>query len=381
MKGIWIILLLVCGMMMSCRQGKVAENEREGDTIEMSYAENICIVRYDGYTKVMLDNPWKKGTTLHTYYLVNKETDLSSIPPSNSPEGENYITIPLTHSAVYSGVHGSIIDELGAADQIRAVCEIEYFTNEHILQAYREGKIANLGNSLAPNIEMLVDIHPDAILLSPFENSGGYGLIETTDIPIVECADYMETSPLGRAEWMKFYGLLYGKAEEADSLFHEVETAYNELKEMVKGKRSGRPRVICDLITGSTWYVPGGNSTSGRLIADAGGDNIFSNRPESGSLALAPETVFEKSQDADVWFMKYTNNVADMTYQELTKESPLYAQMKAFKERNVYGCNLSYVHFYNDLPFHPERHLKDMIRMFHPDLLPNHQLKYYKPLE
>ena len=382
MKIVRFFIVLLCLTMLSCNQAKVADNALEGDTIEMRYAENICIVKYDGYTKVVLENPWKKGAVLHTYILTNQT-------PSDSPsmgrgvEGScSVIHVPLTHSAVYSGVHGSIIDELGAADQICAVCEIEYFTNEHILQAYRDGKVANLGNSLAPNIEMLVDIHPDAILLSPFENSGGYGLIETTDIPIVECADYMETSPLGRAEWMKFYGLLYGKAEEADSLFHEVETAYNDLKASVGqlADSKGAPRVICDLITGSTWYVPGGNSTSGRLIADAGGNYIFRNRSESGSLALAPETVFEESQDADVWFMKYTNGVTDMTYEELAKESPLYAQMKAFKERHVYGCNLSYVHFYNDLPFHPERHLKDMIRMFHPDLLPDYQLKYYKPL-
>ncbi len=382
MRKTGIFIVLLCLTLLSCHQAKVAESGPAGDTITMSYAENICMVRYDGYTKVVLDNPWKKGSTLHTYYLISKG---SSTPiPEGESEGATIIEVPLTHSAVYSGVHGSIIDELGASESIRAVCEIEYFTNEHILQAYHAGKIANLGNSLAPDIEQLIDIHPDAILLSPFENSGGYGLVETTDIPIVECADYMETSPLGRAEWMKFYGMLYGKAEEADSLFKQVAADYNELKTMVntsKGQSNDSPKVICDLITGSTWYVPGGNSTSGRLIADAGGDYIFRTRSESGSLALAPETVFEESQDADVWFLKYTNNLTDMSYQELAKESPLYAQMKAFKERKVYGCNLSYVHFYNDLPYHPERHLKDMIRMFHPDLLPDHQLKYYKPLE
>ena len=390
----------------SCHQARVSQSTEQGDTVTMKYAENICIVHYDGYTRVDLANPWKKGEILHTYILIEKETS-TPLPIEGESEGvclegATYITIPLTRSAVYSGVHGSIIDELGAADQIRAVCEVEYFTNEHILKAYQAGRITNLGNSLAPNIEALIDIHPDAILLSPFENSGGYGLVETTGIPIVECADYMETSPLGRAEWMKFYGLLYGRAEEADSLFHEVETAYNDLKARVEqfvhtesvplehpslegraGERlaEGHPRVISDLITGSTWYVPGGNSTMGRLIADAGGDYIFKDRSESGSLALAPETVFAESQDADVWFMKYTNPVADKTYQDLAAESPLYPQMKAYKNRQVYGCNLSYVHFYNDLPYHPERHLRDMIRMFHPQLLPDHQLKYYKPLQ
>ncbi len=364
-------------LFLSCHQGKVTDSAQNGDTVAMKYAENICIVHYEGYTRVDLANPWKKGEILHTYILIPSH---ESFPLEGRQEGATYITIPLARSAVYSGVHGSIIDELGAADRIRAVCEVEYFTNEHILSAYRAGRITNLGNSLAPDIEALIDIHPDAILLSPFENSGGYGLIETVDIPIVECADYMETSPLGRAEWMKFYGLLYGRAAEADSLFHEVETAYNTLKALATPAKE-HPRVISDLITGSTWYVPGGHSTMGRLITDAGGDYIFRDRHESGSLALSPETVFAESQDADVWFMKYTNHAADKTYRELAAESPFYPQMRAFKEKRVYGCNLSYVHFYNDLPYHPERHLKDMIRMFHPDLLPHHQLQYYKPLE
>jgi len=394
-------IMALLALFTSCHQGKITNTPQHGDTVAMKYAENICIVHYNGYTRVDLANPWKKGEILHTYILVQssplEHPSLEGRAGERPEGGYTTISIPLTHSAVYSGVHGSIIDELGAADQIRAVCEIEYFTNEHILSAYRAGRITNLGNSLAPDIEALIDIHPDAILLSPFENSGGYGLIETTGIPIVECADYMETSPLGRAEWMKFYGLLYGRAAEADSLFHEVETAYNDLKARVEqlavnehsslehpsleGRAGERPRVISDLITGSTWYVPGGHSTMGRLIADAGGDYIFKKSRESGSLALAPETVFAESQDADVWFMKYTNAAGDKTYQELASESPLYPQMKAFKQRKVYGCNLSYVHFYNDLPYHPERHLKDMIRMFHPQLLPDHQLKYYKALE
>ena len=300
-------------LFLSCHQGKVTDSAQNGDTVAMKYAENICIVHYEGYTRVDLANPWKKGEILHTYILIPSH---ESFPLEGRQEGATYITIPLARSAVYSGVHGSIIDELGAADRIRAVCEVEYFTNEHILSAYRAGRITNLGNSLAPDIEALIDIHPDAILLSPFENSGGYGLIETVDIPIVECADYMETSPLGRAEWMKFYGLLYGRAAEADSLFHEVETAYNTLKALATPAKE-RPRVISDLITGSTWYVPGGHSTMGRLITDAGGDYIFRDRHESGSLALSPETVFAESQDADVWFMKYTNHAADKTYREL----------------------------------------------------------------
>lgn len=107
-----------------------------------------------------------------------------------------------------------------------------------------------------PDIEKVIDMHPDGILLSPYENSGGYGRIEKLNIPILECADYMETSALGRAEWVRFYGLLFGKEAEADSLFAGVEEAYLSLRNQVKDI-TPKPTVITELKTGGTWYVPG----------------------------------------------------------------------------------------------------------------------------
>ena len=365
------LLTLALTLLCSCGGNTRQQSSMAGDTVRMKYAENICIVKYDGYTKVELANPWRKGSLLHTFILVDKDAERT-----NLPEG-TVVKVPLMKSAVSSGVHGSLITELGALKSIRAVFEVEYYSNKDILREYKAGRILNLGSSMTPNIEAIINAHPDALLLSPFENSG-YGQIDNLDIPIIDCADYMETSPLGRAEWMKFYGLLYGKAHEADSLFNTVEAEYTRLKEMAKTNTS-HPKVVNDLITGSTWYVPGGNSTTGQLIADAGGDYIFKNEDKSGSIAMAPEAVFEKSQDADVWIFKYTQPT-DKTYDQLASESPMYCQIKAFKDKNVFGCNLSYVPFYNDLPFHPDRHLKELIKMFCPKSLPDYQLKYYKPV-
>lgn len=328
--------------------------------VPFKYAKLLKVERNDSMIIADIRNPWSADTTavLH-HYEVSR---------------------PFGKVLVYTSVHCGLLKELGAIGSISGVGDAEYIHIPEIKKGLKDGTVQDCGGSAEPNIEAIINLSPDAIMLSPFENAGSYGKLGKLGIPIVECADYMETSPLGRAEWMKFYGLLYGRAAEADSLFHEVETAYNSLKALATPAKE-RPRVISDLITGSTWYVPGGRSTMGRLITDAGGDYIFRDRHESGSLALSPETVFAESQDADVWFMKYTNHAADKTYRELAAESPFYPQMRAFKEKRVYGCNLSYVHFYNDLPYHPERHLKDMIRMFHPDLLPHHQLQYYKPLE
>ncbi len=365
------LLILAITLLCSCGGNTRQQDSMAGDTVRMKYAENICIVKCDGYTKVELANPWRKGSLLHTFILVDKDAEKTHLP-----EGI-VVEVPLMKSAVSSGVHGSLITELGALKSICAVFEVEYYSNKDILREYKAGRILNLGSSMTPNIEAIINAHPDALLLSPFENSG-YGQIDNLNIPIIDCADYMETSPLGRAEWMKFYGLLYGKSHEADSLFNTVEAEYIRLKEMAK-KNTAHPKVVNDIITGSTWYVPGGNSTTGQLIADAGGDYIFKNEDKSGSIAMAPEAVFEKSQDADVWIFKYTQPT-DKTYDQLAAESPMYSQIKAFKDKNVFGCNLSYVPFYNDLPFHPDRHLRELIKMFCPKSMPDYQLKYYKPV-
>ena len=134
---------------------------------------------------------------------------------------------------------------------------------------------------MSPVIEKIIDIHPDAILLSPFENSGGYGKLEDLDIPLVECAEYMEVSPLARAEWMRFYGLLFGKQKKADKLFAEVDESYNDLKQEAEEAGEGRS-VMMDKLVGSVWYVPGGRSTIGQMIKDAGGRYPWEDDEHSG---------------------------------------------------------------------------------------------------
>ena len=247
-----------------------------------------------------------------------------------------------------------------------------------IEEGCRNGSIADVGDGMNPNIEKIIDLHPDAILLSPFENSGGYGRVEKLNVPIIECAEYMETSALGRAEWMHFYGLLFGKQQVADSLFASVEQNYNELKNLV-APISYAPSVMCDLKTSSTWYTPGGNSTISKLYTDASANYIFREDTHSGSLPYPFEVIFEKGQQADVWLIRY-NQPADKTYSELEKEFAPYAGFRAFKERNIYGCNTNRVPFYEETPFQPDWLLKDLIKIFHPSMLEGYELKYYSKL-
>lgn len=365
----WVLLLSACG-----GGSKTSSLQAEGDTVRMKYSSLLQIVKHADYTVVTIRNPWDTLKVLHTYLLADREKPL----PKHLPEG-TVVRTPLQKSVIYSSVHCSLWSELDELKGIGGVCGLEYIKLPQIQEGCRNGSIVNVGNSMNPDIERIIDLRPDAILLSPFENSGGYGRVGKLNIPIIECADYMETSALGRAEWMRLYGLLLGKEAQADSLFAGIEKEYLTLTQQVKSQNLKRPTVISEMKNSSAWYIPGGNSTMGRLYQDAGADYVFASLSNSGSVPLAFETVFDRGGNADIWLIKY-NQPQDKTYSELEKDYAPYARFKAFQDRKVYGCNTNHVPFYEESPFHPELLLKDLIKIFHPELLPDYDLKYFSNL-
>ena len=363
-----VLLLAACG-----GGSKTSSASLQGDTIPLKYAENLTLVKGEGYTEARLRNPWDTTALLHTYILVEKDKPL----PNRLPEG-TLVRTPLSNALVYTAVHCNLIQELGAVESIGGICELQYIKVPEIIEGCRNGSIVNAGEGTNPDMEKIIDLHPDALLLSPYENSGGHGQVEKLKIPIIECADYMETSALGSAEWIRFYGLLFHQSAKADSIFAIVEKNYNELKALAISQPT-QPKVMCELKSGSAWYVPGGNSTTGKLYNDAGGDYLFDHYPNSGAVPLSFETVFDKAQDADVWLMKY-NQPTDKTLSDIRNDYSPYAQFKAFKDGQVYGCNTNYAAYYEDFPFHPDLVLKDLIKIFHPSLLPEYELKYFSKL-
>lgn len=365
----WVLLLSACG-----GGSKTSSLQAEGDTVRMKYSSLLQIVKHADYTVVTIRNPWDTLKVLHTYLLADREKPL----PEHLPEG-TVVRTPLQKSVIYSSVHCSLWSELDELKGIGGVCGLEYIKLPQIQEGCRNGSIVNVGNSMNPDIERIIDLRPDAILLSPFENSGGYGRVGKLNIPIIECADYMETSALGRTEWMRLYGLLLGKEAQADSLFAGIEKEYLTLTQQVKSQNLKRPTVISEMKNSSAWYIPGGNSTMGRLYQDAGADYVFAYLSNSGSVPLAFETVFDRGGNADIWLIKY-NQPQDKTYSELERDYAPYARFKAFQDRKVYGCNTNHVSFYEESPFHPELLLKDLIKIFHPELLPDYDLKYFSNL-
>lgn len=372
----FLILWIAIVWLTSCG-GQTARQQEAGDTVSFRYSSLLTIVEHDGYTVAEISNPWKPGKLLHRYYLVSRTSEIKH-QTSDFPDG-TIIEVPVKRAAVFTTVHCALLTELGQGSRIVGVADAKYIKVPYIQEQIKAGRIVDCGNGLNPVVEKIMDVKPEVIMLSPFENSGGYGKTEEIGIPLIECAEYMETSPLARAEWMRFYGLLFGVSDEADRLFHQVDSSYVALKQQAAEAGEGRS-VVVDKITGSVWYMPGGRSTIGQMLQDAGGRYPWATDTQSGSLSLPFETVLERAGESDVWMLRYSAD-HDLRQSELLSEFHGYNQLKAFRQHEVYGCNVELSSFYEDTPFHPDRLLCDLLQILHPDIIGLPPLRYYKKIK
>lgn len=343
------MLLLVSILITSCTSTNKTDAGDKGDTIQLKYAQLLMMIRHRDYVEVQIVNPWKKGSILHRYEIRSE----------------------FKRIVVYTAAHTRLLGELDAKDRIAGVCDRQY------ILADWASSLPDCGNAMNPNTEKMISLKPDAVILSPFENSGGYGKVEQLGIPVIEAADYMETTPLGRAEWMIFYGMLVGKEKEASKLFREIEKKYLTLTENQKQIKN-RKKMMTDMKQSSAWYVPGGASYLGQMIADAGSDYAFANDGKSGSIPVAFEMMLDKNRDADVWLIKY-NAAKDLRLDDLSQDNEGYRWFKAFQNKEVYGCNTSYTPYFEEIPFHPEMLLEDYINILYGSN--NAKLRYYKKLQ
>lgn len=427
MKKLYILL---CGataalLMAACQGGKTAAADAEaGDTLEMKYAKLLTIVKHgDGeeasdaaegidyqYAEAIIANPWKAGTMLHRYILIPKGEEgdktvamLALQRTSGMGCTTDTVRTPVERSAVFIAPHCQLMYELGCQQAIRGVCDLNYINipdvrkraasagkasagnafagkafagNASSENASAQNSIVDCGSSMAPDIERIIALKPEAILVSPFENSGGYGKLDKLHIPLIEAADYMETSPLGRAEWIKLYGLLLGSSK-ADSLFSAIEKEYLQLKAEAAKLPLGLS-ILTERKTGNVWYVPGGKSTMGILLRDAHAKYIFADDQHSGSLSMSPEQIIAKGNQVDVWAFKYFGGNA-LTKQDLLAEYQGYQALKAFQTGTVYETDTSCEPYFELTSFHPEILLREFIILSHPEAGDKFgKLRFYK---
>lgn len=347
------------------------------DTCQKSIMKNsdlICLSEVSEGYRVQVKNPWRNDVMLQSYLLSTKDkTDYTYSAQNNT------IHIPLRKVVVMTNIHARLLSELGLVDNIAGICEQQYISDSTIISRCMAGTIIDCGNGMYPNIEKIMELKPDAILVSPFEETG-YGQLEKLGIPIIECADYMEKSPLGRAEWIRLFGRLFGVEEVADSLYNKIEREYLEMKDMTSRIKEKRPSVMLDTKGGSAWYVAGGNSTIGQMIQDAGGEYVFSQNEKSGSIPLSFESVFDKAHDADIWLMKNSSSTM-LTYNLLAADYKLYSDFKPFKTRQIWVCDVNDVPYFEVTSFHPEILLRDFISIFHPGLSDSYETSFYHRLD
>lgn len=424
--------LLALLVLTACQGGKTTAGEaEEGDTLKMKYAKLLTIVKYGEkgtaslnndaedaeyqYAEVNVANPWKAGTLLHRYILIpkGKEGDemvarLALQRTSGMGCTTDTVRTPVERSAVFIAPHCQLMYEMGCQQAIRGVCDLNYINipdvkkraaagnaaagkasagNVSAGNAAARNSIVDCGSSMAPDIERIIALKPEAILLSPFENSGGYGKLDKLHIPIIEAADYMESSPLGRAEWMKFYGMLFKKdgnapktalaascEPKADSLFAKIEKEYLKLKAEAAGYPKGLS-ILTERKTGNVWYVPGGQSTIGILLKDANARYIFEDDEHSGSLAMSPEQILAKGKQVDVWAFKYFGG-APLSQAQLLQEYDGYKALAAFSRGNIYQVDTSTVPYFELTSFHPELLLREFIILAHGERFG--KLRFYK---
>lgn len=365
------IYLFLTVLLFSCGGAKEHFSPLDGEIVPMRYSSLLSIVECEGYTAVDISDPWG-GRIMQRYLLVPSAAEL----PENLPSGV-LLRTPLDDVILFSGVHAGLLEEFGVSGAVKGICDAGYFYCEAISDRLAAGSVVDCGSSLNVDAEAVMQVSPDAIFVLPYEN-GGFGKLENMGFPLVLCADYMEGSPLACAEWMRFYGRLFGLGVKSDSLFSVVCNEYETLSGVARAVRH-RPKLMCELKSSSAWYVPSGESTMGRMYADAGADYLFSDCKGSGSVPLSYEVVLDKAADADVWLFKY-NSVSDKGYASLMSDFAGYSYFKPFKQRNVYACNTRYRHLFEETAFHPERLLKELVAVFHPGLLNDYSLQYYEKM-
>lgn len=394
--GALVVLLVV-----ACQGGKTASGEG-GDTLQMKYAELLTIVKHnDGaYTEAIIENPWKKGTTLHKYILVPKgnegdetvarlKDDIRENATLQMGSHCDIVRTPLESNVVFTAPHCQLMYELGCKNAITGVCDKDYINIPDIKERVKlsDGKastsdtdkvIIDCGSSMQPDMERIITLKPEGLLISPFENSGGYGKLDKLHIPIIETADYMETSPLGRAEWMKFYGLLFKSEERSDSLFSSIEKEYLALKAEAAKLPQGLS-ILTERKMGSVWYVPGGKSTMGILLKDANAKYIFADDTHSGSLAYGPERILSKGTQIDVWAFKYFGGKA-LSKSDLLAEYEGYKALKTFNQNCIYQVDTSTQPYFELTSFHPEILLREFIILAHPKATQFGKLRFYQHL-
>ena len=350
--------LFLLTIVISCTPQK--EDAVLQTTDEVRYATAFHFEKNDSLEYLVIDKPWPNAVEKKRYLL-----------------GEVYEKIVCTSTS-----HLPYFEMLGMEEVVVGFPSLKYISSQTFIDRAEKGLLTDLGPDGSMNMELLLSLAPDAVVA--FDMGGEsttLDKIEESNIPVLFNSDFLEQSPLGRAEWIKFFGALLNKRKEADSIFLAIEKEYIRLQEIGKSI-DNRPTILDGVVYGDTWFLPGGRNWASTFFKDAGGEYLWENDTTSGWLELSFESVYEKANDADYWIGTSTIN----TKNEMLGQDVRYEKFTPFLDNKVYnynkriGPNGGY-DFFESGYSRPDLVLSDLIKILHPELLPEHETYYFKQLE
>ncbi|QYA26787.1 ABC transporter substrate-binding protein [Gramella sp. MT6] len=372
-----IFIFLILGI-LSCKE-RPQQNDpdnQKGKTVEIENATGFSITKFKNYSIIEVNTPWPGAQDPFIYLLKEKDAEI----PKNL-NFDQLVEVPVENIVVTSTTHIPALEALNEENTLKGFPGLNYISSEKTRKLIDNGEISELGQNENINTEVLIELSPDVVIGFAIDASNkSFETIQKTGIPVIYNGDWTEQSPLGKAEWIKFFGALYGKEKKAQEIFKEIKSEYLAAKELAKTANS-KPTIISGSMYNDKWYMPYGNSWQAQFIKDANANYLYSDTKGDGSLSLAFESVLEKAEDAEFWM----SSGQFTSYEQLFNESEHYQRFTAVMNKNVYSVSLSQgetggILYYELGPQRPDLILKDHIAIFHPELLENYELVFYKPL-
>ena len=351
-----------------------AENSIQADTIRAAFAKNFTVVIKGDLTILTIGEAWRDSKEKFQYVLYPKG---SKAP--NGFENAVKIAVPVERVICTGTSQIAFLDFIGATDKIAAISDSKYVFNEKIHKRIKTGNLAELGNDQGLNYEKALSINPELVFAFSFGRTQSHKKFEELGIPVVMISEFMEDNPLGRAEWVVFMSYFFGKSDFAQKEFNKIAKKYLEIQQMSRDiPNEQKPKVLVGMAQEGSWYVPGGKSYTAQFIADAGGNYLWAQNNEKGGIPIDFESVLYKGLDADVWL----NVVLARDKKQLYGADSRYASFKAFKNSSIYSYTARISEnggydFYESGIVRPDLVLADLIKIFHPQKLPEQDLYYY----
>jgi len=348
--------------------------------IANKHAEGFKLLNFDSHKVIEISNPWPKAEKTYSYLLLTKEQAI--INTFNKFDYDGIITIPIENIVVTSTTHIPALELLGVEQTLVGFPGTDYISSNKTRTLIDNGNIREIGRNEGLNTEVLLDLNPEVVV--GYGVSGNNKTLETiknSGIPIIYNGDWVEKSPLAKAEWIKFFGALYSKEKEADSIFNKIEKDYLQAKALAANVKE-LPTVLCGAMHKDVWYLPNGTSPEAQVLKDANVNYLWSETTGKGSLSLSFETVFEKAKHASLWLSPSYYS----SFEALEKSSQHYTKFDAYKSKNIYTFSNTTgktggVLYYELGTARPDLVLKDIIKICHPELLKDYQPYFFKALK